>query len=515
MSIVEDAKQAVQGAVQGVMAKAVALAPDSWVPGGVPDPLIHHRHGHVGKPVSRIDGPLKAAGQARFASEFPIEGMAYAALVHSTIARGRITRLETEAAENAPGVVAVMTYRNAPRLNLPPVMSGPKAAGADALPILQSAEVYWNGEPIAVVLAEAQEQADHAASLITAEYEVEPASVDFAGAIERGTRTAMFMGRPLHEEKGDVDAALRAAAASVDSTYTTPRHNHNAIELHGVTVAWEGGTLRIHDASQLVSNTAWSIAQIFGIPEDQVIVTSPFVGGGFGGKCLWQHQVLAAAASKLAGRPVRLVLTREGVYRVIGGRSLTRQRVALGADAEGRLEALVHTGVTAKTSTNAMPEPFIVQTLSAYAMPAYRLDVQTVELDMLANTFMRAPGEAVGTFALESAIDELAEKLGIDPVELRLRNEPEKDPVSGLPFSARHVDVAWRQGAERFGWANRHPAPRAQREGEWLIGMSWTRSTFSAVAARAAGPPQGTKFIRELASPSSVARISGFMPVVR
>lgn len=479
MSIVENAKQAVQGLIQGAMAKAVALAPDSWIPGGEPDPLIRHQHGHIGKPLSRIDGPLKVAGQARFAAEFHIDDMVYAALVHSTIAKGKIIRFDIAAAEAAAGVVAVMTHENAPRLKPPPVfMSSAKAAGGDNWPIMQDATVRWNGEPVAVVLAESQEQAEHAASLVVVHYDAAKSLTSFANAIAKGTKPGEFMGGPLHNEKGDAEAALAAAATRIDSAYTTPRHNHNAIELHGVTVAWQGDTLRIHDASQLVAHTAWSIAQMFGLNEEQVIVTSPFVGGGFGGKCLWQHQVLAAAASKLVSRPARLVLSREGVYRVIGGRSLTEQRVALGAAADGKLAALIHSGTTAKVDGNMMPEPFILPTRSAYASKTLLLDVQTVELDMLANTFMRAPGEAVGTFALECAMDELAEKIDMDPIELRLLNEPEKDPCSGLPFSARHIDEAWRTGAEKFGWRRRHATPRGWRDGEWLIGMGCATATY-------------------------------------
>lgn len=479
MSIASDAKQALQGAVQGVMAKAVALAPDSWIPGGEPDPLIRERYGHVGKPLSRIDGPLKVAGRATFAAEFPLEGMVYASLVFSTIAKGRIAAMDTSHAETAPGVVAVMDHRNAPRLAPPPVfMSAPKAANGDNLPIMQESEVNWNGEPVAVVLAETQEQADHAASLVRVTFEAAPALTSLDEAREQGTKPALFMGQPLHDERGDAEAALAAAEVKVDAFYTTPRHNHNAIELHGVTVAWQGDVLRIHDASQLVAHTAWSIGQMFDMPEDKVIVTSPFVGGGFGGKCLWQHQVLAALAAKLCSRPVRLVLSREGVYRVVGGRSPTEQRVALGADREGHLKALVHTGVTVKTASNAMPEPFILPTRSAYASETLKLDVQVVELDMLANTFMRAPGESVGTFALESAMDELAEALNIDPVELRIRNEPEKDPSSGLPFSSRHIVEAWRTGAERFGWDRRDPRPGLRREGEWLVGMGCATGTY-------------------------------------
>jgi len=208
---------------------------------------------------------------------------------------------------------------------------------------------------------------------------------------------------------------------------------------------------------QAVSHTAWSLAQIFGLDASQVHVTSPYVGGGFGGKCLWWHQILAAAASRMAQRPVRLALSREGVYRVVGGRPCTEQRVAIGAAADGRLEALIHTGAVAMSAHNNVPEPFITPAQSLYASKTRELRVQTATMDMLANTFMRAPGESVGTFALESAIDELAHAIGMDPIELRLRNEPDKDPSLNIPFSARHLTLAYRRGAQRFRW---DPTPR-------------------------------------------------------
>lgn len=478
MSILNDAKQTVQGAVQGAMAKAIQLAPDSWMPGGRPDPLIREQHGHIGKPVSRIDGPLKVKGAARYAAEFPMEGMLYAAVLFSTVPKGRIAELDTAAAEAAPGVALVMTHDNAPRMAPMPVfLSAEKAAGGNDLPVMQDDRVYWNGQPIAVVLAETQEQADHAKSLIRARYETEPAITSFAEAKARGTEPGEFMGQPLKMEIGDADAAFAGAAHKVDHVYTTPRHSHNAIELHACTVAWEGETLRVHDASQAVAHTAWSLGRVFGIEEDQVHVSSPFVGGGFGGKCMWQHQVLAAAASKLAGRPVRLTLSREGVYRVVGGRTVTEQRVALGAAADGTFKALIHTGTVLMSHHNVLPEPFVLPARSAYATETMKLDVEVGYLDMLANTFMRAPGEAVGTFALESAIDELAVAMDLDPIELRLRNEPDKDPTTGAPFSSREVEKAYRDGAERFGWSNRG-APGSRREGEWLVGTGVATATY-------------------------------------
>jgi xanthine dehydrogenase YagR molybdenum-binding subunit len=479
MSIVDSVKGVVQGAVQGAMEKLVPLAPDSWIPGGVPDPLIRRQHGLIGTPVSRLDGAAKVQGAARFAAEVPLAGMVYAALTYSTIPRGRIATLDTDAAEAAPGVVLVMTHRNAPRMNTPAVFgSSPTAAAPADLPIMQDDRIHWNGQPIAVVLADTQEQADYAASLVVAGYAAEPALTSFAEAKAAGTEPGAFMGQALKVEVGDAEAALKAAPHAVDNVYRTPRHNHNAIEPHAATVVWEGDRLTIHDASQLVTAAAATIADVFDLAADQVHVLSPYVGGGFGGKCLWDHQILGAAAAKLATRPVRIALSREGVYRIVGGRTLTEQRVAIGAAADGHFQAMIHAGTTATTPHNDMPEPFIVGSKSGYAADSVTLSVDVVRLNMLANTFMRAPGESVGTFALESGIDELAVELGIDPIDLRVRNEPETDPLSGLPFSSRNIVEAWRAGAEAFGWDQRATEPGTRREGEWLIGMGCATATY-------------------------------------
>jgi xanthine dehydrogenase YagR molybdenum-binding subunit len=468
----------IKDAAQAVMKKAVQIAPDAWMPGNAPDPLTRQKHGIIGTPVSRLDGPQKVSGTAQFAAEFLMENMVYAALKYSTIAKGRIRQLDTAAAEAAPGVVLVMTHHNAPLMKATPAfMTNAKAAGGDDLPVMQDEEIHWNGQPVAVVLAETQEQADYAKSLIRTTYETEPAVTVFEDAIA-DSEPGVFQGEPLLLEIGDAEASLAAAPHKVDIVYRTPRHSHNPIELHAATVAWDGDSLLVHDASQCVTHTAWSLAEVFGLEEERVHVMSPYVGGGFGSKTLWQHQILAVAASKLAGRPVRLMLSREGVYRIVGGRTLTEQRVAIGAQDDGRFDALIQTGVVAMGRHNNMPEPFILPARSGYQSKSFKLDVETTKMDMLANTFMRAPGESVGTFALESAIDELADSLGMDPIELRIRNEPEKDPTTGVPFSSRHIVEAYKAGAERFGWTERRARPGTHREGEWLVGMGCATATY-------------------------------------
>ncbi len=461
----------IQKTAAGVLAKLMPEAP--------PDRLIGRKHGALGTSVPRVDGPRKARGQARFAAEVPAEHMTYAALLYSTIARGRIVTLDTTAAEAAPGVVLVLTYRNAPRLKPPAMMmSDPRAAGVSNLPVMQDASIHWNGEPVALVLAETQEQADHAKSLITVAYETAPARLSFRHAAAASHQPPNVLGEPAMIKVGDAEAALAGAAFKVDGTYHTPRHSHAAIEPHAATVWWEGDTLVVHDASQMLHQTRWTLAGIFGIAEANIRVLSPFVGGGFGGKGLGSHQILAIAASRMAGRPVRVALSREGVFRIAGGRTTTEQRVALGAKADGSLAALIHTGAAAMTTHNNCPEQFTFPARHLYAAESFLLEQRVADMDMVANTFMRAPGESVGSFALESALDELAEAMRLDPIELRRRLEPETDPTSGHAFSCRSIIAAYEKGAERFGWDRRNAVPGSRREGEWLVGMGVATATY-------------------------------------
>jgi xanthine dehydrogenase YagR molybdenum-binding subunit len=468
-----------QNAIVGGVRAAMGYVPSSWLPGGTPDPLIDRRV-TLGTQQSRIDGPDKVRGAARFAAEVPMEGLLYAACVHSTIARGRITELEISATEAAPGVVLVMTHRNAPKMALPPPigLTNLKAAGNNILPVMQDPEIRWNGQAVAVVLAETQEQADHAASLIEVRYEAIAARTRFEEAKALARTPASLMIEKNRLKIGDVKAAFQAAARSVDAVYRTPWHSHSPIEPHAATILWESDRLIVHDATQMLNGTAGSLAKIFGIKESQVYVSSPFVGGAFGGKGLWDHQILGAAAAKLAGRPVRIALSRAGMHRLIGGRSQTEQRIGLAADADGKLKGLLHHGFSVKPPHSACDEAFTLTTRSLYASESFDIVQHTLDLDVLANTFMRAPGEAVGTFAIECAMDELAHDLGMDPVELRRRNAPDRDPVTGAPHSQSDMMLAYDLGAERFGWNRRAAKPRSRREGEWLVGMGCATGSF-------------------------------------
>ena len=447
------------------------LMPDKPV-----DPLID-RPGEagaaVGRAMSRVDGPLKVAGEARFAAEVEVSSLTYAALVCSTIARGRVVSIDAAAALAAPGVVLVMTHENAPKMAAPPQMfTDPHGAANSNLPVMQDAEIHWNGEPVALVLGETQEEADHAASLIRVEYEKDDADLEFEAMLSQAEAPDAILGEPASVSSGNADDAIAEAAYVVDQVYTTPRQYHAAIEPHAATVVFDAdGDLLVHDALQTLGDARSAYAKVFGLKEKNVRVLSPFVGGGFGSKYVWSHQLLAIAAAKLTGRPVRIALSREDVFRVTGGRTLTRQRMALGAKADGTLGALIHTGTAAMSRFNDFPEQFTFASRHMYAADALRIEQEVVHLDMVANTSMRAPGEAVGTFALESALDELAIQMGVDPIKLRGRLEPERDPTKDTPFSSRNLLKAYEDGAKRFGWRTRGPESGARRDGEWLIGQ--------------------------------------------
>ena len=468
-----------QNAVVESVKTVLGWVPAQWLPGGTPDPLIERRAA-IGRQASRLDGPEKVRGEARFAAEVAMDRLSYASLVNSTVARGRITRLDTATAEAAPGVILVMTHRNMPRIGTLALISlaDLSAVGNSSLPIMQDPEVRYDGQVVAVVVAETQEQADHAASLVEIDYAVDAAKTRFDDAKDGARTPASILIEKNHVSIGNAERELDRAPHRVDNVYRTPGHNHNALELHAVTVAWEGGSLIVHDATQMIAPSANALAKLFGLKKEQVRVLSPFVGGGFGGKGLWDHQIVAVAAARLVGRPVRLMLSRDGVYRMIGGRSPTEQRVAIGADADGRFAALVHTGYSIMPPYGACPEQYTLCTRALYRSKSFEIVQRHVDLDIVPNTFMRAPGEAIGTFAVECAIDELAHAMRIDPIELRRRNEPDRHPISGAPFSQRALTQAYADGAKRFGWERRLAEPGARRDGEWRIGMGCASGSF-------------------------------------
>ena len=437
---------------------------------------------YLSQPVDRIDGIDKVTGEARFSAEYAVDGLVHGAIAFSTIPKGVITRIDTTAAERAPGVIKVFTHLNAPAMKVPAPLSvgGEPSAGASDVKILNTDRISWNGQPIAVVVADTEERAEYAASLVAVTYALEEAVTSFEAAISHAHTPEDVLGESPEVVKGDPDAALRAAPHHVDLTFTTPPYNHNAIEPHAAIAVWEGDDrLTVFDTSQFTAGGANSLADIFGLKKENVKLLAPFVGGGFGGKgTMWFYNQLCVMAAREIGRPVRIALSRKGVFRIVGGRTPSRQRVVIAADGNGAFTAFIHEGVTAQSTDNNFPEQFSFPPRHLYAMQSYRIGQEVTTVNRVANTFMRAPGESIGTFAVESAIDALSYELKIDPIDLRMRNEPDTDPVSGHPFSSRYLREAYAMGAERFGWRNRPAMVRAQRDGGWLIGQGVATGTY-------------------------------------
>ncbi len=429
----------------------------------------------IGMPVDRLDGPAKTTGAARYSAEYHYPEIAHAALVHATISRGRITTIDTAEALAHPGVITVITHENAPVLKptaKPSMTNQNSLAPGMTVNYLNTDEVHWDGQPVALVVAETLEAARHAASLVRVSYQPFPSTVDFAAEAANAQPQKRKLLQSTGENEGDADAALAAAAVTVDERYSTPPYHHNAIEPHATTAAWESDTLTVHEATQNIAMVRWHLAQKFGIPTGNIRVICPFVGGAFGGKTMvWPGTVLTVLAARVTRRPVRMMLTREGVYRTVGGRAPSAQRVALGARADGTLTALIHTSVTRIGRVGGSGEQIVSQSSHLYDATNIHTQQHEVALDLLSNTIMRAPGEAIGSFALESAVDELAHRLGIDPIELRMRNEPRRNPVDGKEFGHRKLREAHALGAETFGWAERTPQPGSMRDGNWLVGM--------------------------------------------
>jgi xanthine dehydrogenase YagR molybdenum-binding subunit len=428
----------------------------------------------TGAPLNRIDGVQKVTGAAKYAYEYPLEGVTYVFPVQSTIAKGRVVSIDASAARALPGVIAVLSHENAPRL----------APLDDAeLAVFQSDAVAYHGQFVAAVVAETSEIARQAASLVVVRYEEQPHDVELrADRGDLSTPERLINGDESDTESGDVEAALTPAAVSLDHTYTTPAEHINPLEPHATTAIWSDEGVTLYDANQGSHFIRDTVATAFRLPPERVRVIAPYVGGGFGSKAFpHPHVILTVMAAQAAGRPVKLALTRQQLFALAGYRPPTIQRIRLGADRNGRLTVIAHDVVEQTATIYEYAEPTAAPTRAMYAAPNRRTTHRLARLDMPVPTTMRAPGECPGMFALESAMDELAIACGLDPIELRLRNEPAVDPESGHPFSSRNLVACLRQGAQRFGWALRDPKPRARRDGSWLVGTGVAASTFPAI----------------------------------
>jgi xanthine dehydrogenase YagR molybdenum-binding subunit len=452
-------------------------------------------HGVVGAPVSRVDGPLKVSGRARYAAEVPVEGAVYGVMVQSTISRGTIERVDASAAEQLPGIVAILTHENAPKLESLEKWEreGGKGAGMGGsgggrptgrvLSLLQDNIVHYNGQPIGVVIAQTLEVALQAASLVRFAYREEPATVDMVTALPTAYPYGQkILGRlPATSQRGDLQAGLAAAHARVDAVYTTPLETHNPMEMHATVAAWEAGRVTLWDSTQNVHGVRAVIARTLSIPTDHVRVISRFIGGAFGSKgSAWSHVVLAAMAARAVDRPVKLVLTRKQMFGPVGGRPHTVQQVTLGAMRDGTLTAVRHDSTSSTSTFEEWLESAALVTRMLYECPNVETSHNLVRLSVGTPTFMRAPGEATGTYALECAMDELAYALEMDPLELRLKNHADADPESGKPWSSKSLRACYSLGAERFGWSRRKARPRSMRDGDDLVGYGMATATYPA-----------------------------------
>ncbi|SME90507.1 xanthine dehydrogenase YagR molybdenum-binding subunit [Tistlia consotensis] len=432
---------------------------------------VHLRHGsNIGRPLTRRDGLLKVTGAARYAADNNPKGLLHAVVAVSTVARGRVVALDVEAAMAHPGVVEVMTPANRPALaGDPDAKPNPLVFRLD---LLQSDRVRYAGQPIALVVAETLEAATEGAVLLAPRYESEPPAVGLDDG-ERFVPTAVGPGAPAELRHGDVEAGLAAAAQAIEATYETPPQYHNPMEPHAVVARWDGDRLTLDTPSQAMAMARLRLAALFGIPPENILIRSPFLGGGFGCKGLLSGpQVLGVMAARLVGRPVKLALTRAQLYGPVGHRSPTRQRLRLGADGEGRLTALEHHTLMSSSRFDEFFEPASNASHALYASPAIATLHEAVRLDCGTPMFMRAPGEAPGSAALESAVDEMAEACGLDPLEFRLRNYAEVEPTTGRPFSSKALRECYARGAERFGWERRPLAPRSLRDEHGLL-VGW------------------------------------------
>ncbi|HEY4010424.1 MAG TPA: xanthine dehydrogenase family protein molybdopterin-binding subunit, partial [Acidobacteriaceae bacterium] len=432
------------------------------------------------QPPHRYDGPAKVTGTAKYAAEFrepfPRKDLVYAFIVQSTIPSGSVKAIDSRIAERAPGVITTLTPFNAPKLPIGP----PKPPGKRALTVLQDNAVHYNGQPIAVVVARSLPEAMQAARLLKITYDQQPAKLDFLGRLTEARAPNQPGKEPAKQSSGHPEAAARATV-TVENTYITPIQNHNPMEPHATLAWWEGEKLSVYDATQYISGDRMSLANIFSLPLANVHVMDPYVGGGFGCKgSSWSHVVLCAMAAKIVQKPVQLVLERTQMFGPVGYRPSTVNKIKLAADSDGKL-LLIQQDVRMTTS---LMEDFVEHSESParklYSSGAIVTSVGMVDMNLGVGTFMRAPGESSGTAVLEIAMDELAEKLNIDPVQLRLINYAERDPVEDKPWSSKHLRDCYTQASERFGWNKRSAKPGQMTEGNNLIGYGMATATYPA-----------------------------------
>lgn len=432
---------------------------------------------NAGQPLTRRDGLFKVTGRATYAADNNPEGLLYAVTAVSSIARGRVTSLDVAAARAHPGVVEVLTPENRPPLAHNPDDKMPPFGFR--IEILQDNTVRYANQPIALVIAETLEAATEGAALLNPQYEVEAPRTDFRDGV-RFQPAAVGIGSPPKVEHGDVEAGLAAAARVIEAEYETPAQYHNAMEPHAVVAEWRGDRLTLDMPNQALAMSCASYAAYFGIPAENVVIRSPFLGGGFGSKAILNGpQMLAILAARMLNRPVKLALSRAQMYGPVGHRGNTWQKLRIGVDERGHLTALHHRAISATSTFDEFLEPAANASTHLYASPALGAEHEGLRLDVGTPGPMRAPGEASGSAALEVAIDEAAEAAGMDPLQFRLKNYAETEPGTGRPYSSKALRECYAEGAKRFGWSSRPLAPRQMRdENGFLLGWGMGTALF-------------------------------------
>lgn len=451
----------------------------------------------VGAGINRVDGPLKVAGDATYAMDVDVHNQAYAALVESTVAAGRIVEIDTSAARAAPGVVSVITHRNAPRLDRGPMT----ALGVSPPAPLQDDRILHHGQHVALVVADTPEQATAAAGLVRVEYARTEPVLDVLDP--RAEQLLDPWG--LDSSRGDAAAALDSAEVGIEQIYTTPDNTNSPLGLFATLAVWDQDHLTVHDTTQWPVMVRTTLAKVFGIPESSVRVLSPFVGGAFGaGLRVWPHVILTVLAARQIRRPVKLVLTRPQMFSAVGHRPNGIQWVALGATRGGELTAIDHRSISSVAMEDDDYEPLAAGSGFGYACPNVFTQDRQARLNRPAPCSMRGPADAQGNFALESAIDELAYALGVDPLELRLRNYADIHPQLGLPWSSKALRECFEVGADRFGWSARNPEPRSMRDGNWLVGYGMAGVSYpwyvAGCSAKATIGHDGSALVRSAAT---------------
>jgi xanthine dehydrogenase YagR molybdenum-binding subunit len=439
----------------------------------------------IGGTLPRVDGRQKVTGSARYSGEITLVNLVHAVLIGAPVSSARISAIDTGEAERAPGVLAVLTHLNLPKVAAPPKLlpslAGLAAPGQSFFP-MQDDVVHYAGQHVAVVIADTLERAEHAATLVRIDYAPLPVTAVLDQARDQAYEPPKIFGGllPGREARGDIEAGLRDAQVRLDATFRFAANHHNPIEPSTSTAEWDNaGRLTIYDSTQGPTATQMTVAQLLGVHPTQIRVVSDFVGGSFGSKAMiWPHAALAAFAARHVRRPVRLALSREQMFTSCGHREEQEQTINLGTHADGRLTALRHHKLSLTSHFDDWAEPSLQTAAVLYGCANYEGVYRLVHGNTNTPTFMRGPGEATGMFALECAMDELAERIGVDPVELRVRNYTDVDPANGSPWSSSGLRECYQRGAELFGWAGRDPRPRCGRDGNWLVGSGMAAAAY-------------------------------------